>query len=683
MWTGGFLPDILVFLTPLIGLVGLWYAWAAYQRLQATTTDAGAPLFARIHAGATVFLKHQARAWAGGVAVVLVAFVAPVKFHWAIPAFLSGAAVTLAACWFAVRLAGRTGAQLLAAAAEKGQGEALSLTFRGGHALGLAFLSLSVSAVGLLAWYPLFGADTPTTMSQFTDLLSAFAIGAAVTAVLTRTGGGIFAKAADSASSSVQRLGAGWHAHDARNPAVFADAVGDQANAVAGVGADLLVAHVGAIAAACLVAAHLDLDPLPPSARFYFVMFPVLLSLAGLAAGKLSARQVERHQDRTPRAALDFAARYAVGAFLFAALLLSLLLFAGSGWLWRAFLAVVLGPLVAGALAMLGLYYATGRPVGRAAEAAGFGVVPLLSQGFAAGLGSVIAPVLVIAAALFLAYGAAEVYGLALLATSALSMFNVLLSFAVCGPLADTARDVAALDGAAGDARKVADRLAALGKGLAAAGRTALVGLSVIVVIAIAGALAEATGLRAADLALTAPEVLFCLLAAAAICLVAAAQSIRAVGRTTARITDEVQRQLREIPGILDGRGAADEGVCIAVAAKASFRELIVPALVTILAPPVAGFLFGATALIGLLVGLALTALLLGLFLTHTGGLWDSARKQLEETASAKPAALDAANIATELGDRFKDAAAPAMAAWIKAAAILSLLLIGFLRAAG
>ena len=565
-----------------------------------------------------------------------------------------------------------------AAAAMRGLNPALRVAFSSGTVMGVTVVGIGLLGVTIL--YLIF---------QDISVVAGFGFGASSIALFARVGGGIFTKAADVGSDLVGKIEAGIPEDDPRNPGVIADNVGDNVGDVAGMGADLFESYVSSIISA--VALSASAVALAGAAGSEFTdsqsVFPMLLAGSGIVAAILGTFVV-RSGEQANFEKLLWSLRYGIFAaggllIVFAAILTITLT---DNWWW--FGCVVAG-LVAGTIIGLATEYFTSysyKPTQRVSAASETGAATVIIQGIASGMLSTLIPVICVSVAILLAYYFAGFYGVALAGVGLLSTLGITLATDAYGPVADNAGGIAEQAKLDPEVRERTDALDALGNTTAATGKGFAIGSAALTALALLAAysvnanliqigedgklVAGNTGIN-----LLQPEILVGLIIGAMLPFIFSALTMQAVGRAAQGIVDEVRRQFREIPGLMEGTASPDSARCVDISTQSALREMIVPGLMAVVAPVATGFILGEGALGGLLIGSVASGFMLAIMMASAGGSWDNAKKYVE-LGNFGGKGSDAHKAAVEgdvVGDPFKDTSGPSLNILLKLMAVVSL----------
>jgi len=673
----------LVWICVIVGLIGAGVV--AFFVRYVLRQDAGSEKIQEtsraIREGAMAFIGREYRTLAIVVVVVAIILAVVPALGWRLSvAFIFGAICSMGAGYagisVAVRANGRT-----CAAAQKGLNQGLRVSFRGGAVMGLTVVSIGIIGLSILyfAWH-----NDP----NFLFIIPAYGTGASLVALFARVGGGIFTKGADAGSDLVGKVEAGIPEDDPRNAAVIADNVGDNVGDVCGMGADLFESYVESIIATMTLAVVVTATGIVANTQTAWLI-PMLIAAGGLVASIIGCFLVRVGEKVEMAALLGALRRGTLGASILTAVFAFLVIhFLGAsiGLFWA-----VLAGLIAGVLIGESTNYFTSyafKPTQEISEASTAGAGATIIQGFATGMMSTWPPVVLIAIAIGVAFHFGSFYGVALAAAGMLSTLGVTLATDAYGPIADNAGGITTMTGLPPEVRERTDALDSLGNTTAATGKGFAIGAAALNSLGLILSFALATGIvaiSAGKIIVPTPEA-FSLLSAPVIIGVLlgalmppifCAMTMKAVGITTAAIINEVRRQWREIKGLMEGTAKPEYGKCVDIATKIALRQMLLPSIMTIIAPVIVGVVLGKYALAGFLIGALATGFILAITLNNAGGAWDNAKKWIEsgKFGGKGSDAHKAAVVGDTAGDPMKDTAGPSLNIMLKLMSVISLML--------
>jgi len=690
----------LLFAVPVTGILALLFAYykASWVAQQEAGNDRMREIASFIQEGAMAFLNREYRVLA--VFVVVVAILLAItgtreeaSHPLAALSFTVGALCSALAGYIGMRVATKANVRT-AHAAQAGLAKALAIAFSGGSVMGMGVAGLGVLGLGtlFLVYQNVFGLGDQVSLLRVVTVISSFSLGASSIALFARVGGGIYTKAADVGADLVGKVEAGIPEDDPRNPAVIADNVGDNVGDVAGMGADLFESYVGAIVGAMVIGVGFF-----PQIGINGVILPLMLAGSGILVSILGTFFVRVREGGSPQMALNLGTFGAAGVMVVVTWLVTAYFFdKGFDLLddttgqmihysaMNVFIATVIGLVVGVLVGIVTEHYcSTGRgPVKGIAKASQTGAATNIIAGLGVGMRSTAIPILLIGAGILGAYHFSGLYGIAVAALGMLSTVAIQLAVDAYGPISDNAGGIAEMAGLPKEVRERTDTLDAVGNTTAAIGKGFAIASAALTALALFSAYVLTTGIRIIDV--SAPSVMAGLLIGAMLPFLFSSMAMDAVGRAAFAMIEEVRRQFREIPGLLEGKANADYRQCVDISTSAAIQQMIIPGLMAVLVPVIVGFTpgLGARALGGLLAGVLSSGVMMAIFMSNAGGAWDNAKKAIEGGLYGGKGsdAHKAAVVGDTVGDPFKDTAGPSLNILIKLMSVVSLVIAPLIR---
>ncbi len=704
--------ESLIYLVPGAGLLALIFAF--FKSTWVSKQDPGDAEMVRIarliKEGAMAFLAAEYKVLAVfvvGVAVLLgVANLGGTEEDARHPiialSFVVGAVASGLAGYFGMRVA-TTANNRTTAAARKGLPAALDVAFAGGTVMGMSVVGLALIGLGglFIVYFSMFGHGAETTgadIDRILSVLAGFSMGASSIALFARVGGGIYTKAADVGADLVGKVEAGLPEDDPRNPAVIADNVGDNVGDVAGMGADLFESYVGAIIGAMVLGLSFrvaDADGAAIVQGFDImrpIILPMLLAAAGIFCSILGTFVVRTKEGGNPQHALDAGAFGAAGVMAALTYVIASLIWpegevtigAKTVGVIHVFGATVIGLAVGVGVGLITSYYCSmgKKPVNTIVEQSRTGSATNIISGLAVGMESTAVPMILIAVGIIGANTVAGLYGVAIAALGMLSTTGIQLAVDAYGPIADNAGGIAEMSHQAPEVRERTDKLDAVGNTTAAIGKGFAIASAAMTALALFAAFmlqAEVTMINLSN-----PMVMAGLFLGGMLPFLFSSMAMNAVGAAAMDMIEEVRRQFREIPGLLEGKAEPDTRKCVDISTKAALRQMMLPGLIAVVTPVIIGFFLGKEALGGLLAGVTVCGVLMAIFMSNAGGAWDNAKKSFEgggytmkdgTLVGKGTEAHHAAVVGDTVGDPFKDTAGPSLNILVKLMSVIALVI--------
>ena len=648
------------------GFIGLIFAFILYGLIMKFPAgkQSVVKIGDQIHLGAKVFMITEYKILAPVVlALVLACGLSPLGWYTAL-AIAVGALSSAIAGFIGMYSATKANVRTATAAENHGQEQALSISFFGGSIMGLCVASMGLVGLGGLFFYFSGAMDD---LDKIAKALEGFGVGASAVALFSRVGGGIYTKSADVGADLVGKIEAGIPEDDPRNPGVIADNVGDNVGDIAGMGSDIFESYCGAMIASIAIAATM-LDP-------NLMFLPLWLAASGLFCSLIGIGIVRTQVSRSPAVALRW------GTFLSPVIFL---IFAGVSIYYspiemKYFYSVLTGAVGGILIGLITEYYTGGdtenSPVGKIAKSGETGPATVMITGLSVGMQSVVLPLFVIAGIVGLSTYFSGLYGVGIAAVGMLSTVGITMAIDAYGPVAANAGGIAEMSGMKSEVREITDSLDELGNTTAAIGKGFAIGAAALAALAIIAAYMLAADVE--QLSLDDPKVLMGMFIGGSIPFLVSSITMTAVGDAAFEMIEEIRRQFREIPGLLEGKAEPDNAKCVDIATKAALNKMLLPGAIAILSPVIVGFVLGPIHLGGMLAGALLGCVLMALMMANAGGAWDNAKKFVEKgNFGGKGTDTHSATVVGDtVGDPFKDTSGPSMNILINVMAIVSLVI--------